>query len=227
MYQNLFFDVDDTLLDFEAGELKSLRLTMSKQAIAYTPRLEAAYLQINAGLWRQYEAGTLARAQIFTSRMRELFKQLHIAADPLQAEKDYRKALDQQAILIPRAAETLTALRDYHLYVVSNGIEATQIARLTKSGLIDYFDNIFVSDTIGAPKPTVAFFDYVAKKTPHYDPATSLIIGDSLTSDIQGGLNAHMDTVWFNPRYLPNRGLQKPTYTLSDFSDLTKIVNAH
>lgn len=226
MYQNLFFDVDDTLLDFEAGELKSLRQAMHQQAITYTPRLEAAYLEINAGLWRQYEAGTLVREQIFTIRMRELFKRLHLPADPLRAEKDYRKALDQQAILVPRASETLAALRDYHLYVVSNGIEATQIARLTRSGLIDYFDNVFVSDAIGAPKPTVAFFDYVAKKTPHYDPATSLIIGDSLTSDIQGGINAHMDTVWFNPRFVPNRGSQKPTYTLSDFSDLTKIVKS-
>ncbi|WP_407892164.1 YjjG family noncanonical pyrimidine nucleotidase [Lacticaseibacillus sp. N501-2] len=227
MYRNLFFDVDDTLLDFEAGELKSLQATFEKHHIAYTAKLEATYLAINAKLWRQYEQGTITREQIFYKRMRQLFKQLALPGDPEAVEKDYFTLVNRQAVLIPRVEATLQALRDYHLYIVSNGFEAAQRYRLTKSHLIDYFDDIFVSDTIGAPKPTKAFFDYVAKRTPHFNPQTSLIIGDSLTSDIQGGRNAHLDTAWFNPHFNANRGPIFATYTFNDFSDLLHIVKAN
>lgn len=224
MYDTILFDVDDTLLDFKAGELICLKATIEALGIRYTPALEDRYLTINAGLWVAYEAGQIPRSQIFSRRFTQLFAEFHITEDGLAAEKSYHKRLDQQAIVLPHVAETLAALRDCRLYVVSNGVEDVQHQRLTKAKLIDDFADIFVSDAIGAPKPTVAFFDYVAKHIPHFEPARTLIVGDSLTSDIQGGLNAKIDPVWFNPHLLPNRTTITPVYQLSEFADLTRLV---
>lgn len=224
MYNTILFDVDDTLLDFKAGELICLKQTIEALGVRYTPAIEARYLTINAGLWVAFEAGRIAREQIFSRRFAQLFAEFKIDASGMAAEKAYHKRLDQQAIVLPHVAETLAALRDYRLYVVSNGIEPVQHTRLTKANLIDYFADIFVSDVIGAPKPTVAFFDYIEKRIPHFDAKRTLIVGDSLTSDIQGGLNAKIDSVWFNPHLLPNRTAITPVYQLSEFSDLTKIA---
>lgn len=224
MYRNLFFDVDDTLLDFEAGELASLKAAFAQQNIPYTDELQATYLAGNAALWRRYEAGEISRETIFARRMPEVFAKLQLPGDALAAERYYFDAVNRQAVLIPTVTNTLARLAHHRLYIVSNGFESAQRFRLKKSHLLHFFDDIFVSDTIGSPKPTTAFFDHVAARVPDYDPTTSLIIGDSLTSDIQGGHNAHMDTAWYNPHFLPNRGKQRPTYTLSNFSDLLQLV---
>lgn len=224
MYRNLLFDVDDTLLDFKAGELKSLAKTFAQLGVQYTPAIEARYLTVNTGLWQDYEAGEIPREQIFARRFNQVFQQMHIQADGRQAERVYHKLLAQQAIVGRHVQDTLAALQDYHLFVVSNGVETVQHERLTKAGIIDYFDDIFVSDGVGAPKPTLAFFDYVARHVPHFTPQTALIMGDSLTSDIQGGINAKIDQVWYNPTFVPNRRNLAPTYQLNEFSDLTKIL---
>jgi len=227
MYRDLLFDVDDTLLDFKAGESLSLAQTFATLHIAYTPEIEATYLKINAGLWQDYEAGRIRRNDIFTQRFATTFKRLKLDADGQQAEKIYRQLLNEQAVLLSETVSVLNQLRDYDCYIVSNGIEPVQIARLTASGIVDDFKAIFVSDAIGSPKPTMAFFDYVAKKIPSFDPKRALIIGDSLTSDIQGGRNAKIDSVWFNPHFVPNRSQIFPTYQLNHLTDLLPLLEAN
>lgn len=227
MYRYLLFDIDDTLLDFKAGELLSLGQTFEKMNIPYTPQVEATYLATNAKLWQDYESGKILRPQIFKQRFAKTFARLHLDADGEEAERHYRQLLDQQAIILPESAEVLAQLGDYQRYIVSNGIEPVQISRLEESGLIDYFDDIFVSDTVGSPKPTMAFFNYVMQRIPKFDPKQALIIGDSLTSDIQGGINAKIDSVWFNPHFVPNRTTILPTYQISRLTDLLAIVADH
>ena len=124
MYRIILFDVDDTLLDFKAGELKSLAKMFAK---------------LNANLWRDYEAGRITRPELFDVRFAKLFRHHRIDADPHLAERTYHHFLDQEAILLPHVMETLDALKDYRLFIVSNGIEPVQRQRLATSGLIDYF----------------------------------------------------------------------------------------
>ena len=123
MYRIILFDVDDTLLDFKAGELKSLAKMFARLNLTYSPRIEASYLKINASLWRDYEAGRITRPELFDVRFAKLFRHHHIEADPHLAERTYHHFLDQEAILLPRVLDTLDALQDYRLFIVSNGIE--------------------------------------------------------------------------------------------------------
>lgn len=226
-YRFLLFDIDDTLLDFKAGEMKSLREMFAELQLPRDPRLEPTYLRINQSLWEAYERGDITREDIFRQRFVKTFKHLQINADGLLAERVYHAKLDQQAVVIPRVTETLAALQDYELYIVSNGIEPVQLDRLRKSGLAHYFRDVFVSDSVGVQKPTKAFFTYTAQHIPGFHHREALIIGDSLTSDIQGGINAHIDTVWYNPHFQPNRSAVRPTYQLNEISDLTALLLAN
>lgn len=132
-YRFLLFDIDDTLLDFKAGEMKSLREMFAELQLPRDPRLEPTYLRINQSLWEAYERGDITREDIFRQRFVKTFKHLQINADGLLAERVYHAKLDQQAVVIPRVTETLAALQDYELYIVSNGIEPVQLDRLRKS----------------------------------------------------------------------------------------------
>lgn len=226
-YRFLLFDIDDTLLDFKAGEMKSLRAMFKELNIPADPRLEDTYLRINQSLWEAYERGDISREDIFQRRFVRTFKHLHIDADGLLAERVYHAKLDTQAVVIPRVTETLAALQDYECYIVSNGIETVQLDRLRKSGLARYFRDVFVSDSVGVQKPMKAFFTYTAHHIPGFRAEEALVIGDSLTSDIQGGVNAKIDTLWYNPHFLPNRSAVTPTYQLNEISDLTALLQAN
>lgn len=226
MYRIILFDVDDTLLDFKAGELKSLAKMFAKLKLTYTPRIEASYLKINANLWRDYEAGRITRPELLMCGLPSYFGII-----ALMLIRTWLNALiitfGPRSDLIATCYGNLGCTKDYRLFIVSNGIEPVQRQRLATSGLIDYFEDIFVSDSVGSPKPTVAFFDYVAKRIPRFNRNETLIMGDSLTSDIQGGINGKIDSIWFNPHFQPNRDQITPTYQLNEFSDLTKLLLAN
>jgi 2-haloacid dehalogenase len=225
-YKTLFFDVDDTLLDFGAAENLALQLLFEEQNILLTSEIEENYKKINQGLWKRFEEGQLSRDEVVNKRFTLLFHQYGKEVDGTLLEKNYRSFLEQGYQLVTGAIELITELSSqYDLYIVTNGVSSTQDKRLRASGLYPLFKGIFVSEDTGYQKPMKEFFDYVFARIPYFEVTEALIIGDSLSADIMGGELAGMDTCWFNPNMKPNHSDSNPTYQIQKLEELKGILN--
>ena len=224
-YTTLLLDVDNTLLDFNATEEKALALTFETYGITYDEVVKTIYRKINHELWRQYEAGQIEKPQIFLSRFVLLFEEMGINEDGVKFEKDYQYNLSEFPDEIEGAVDLVRDLSQYFdLYVVTNGVQLTQEKRLKASGLEKFMKDIFISEVIGYQKPSLEFFDYCFSNIPGLDKSQTIIIGDSLSSDILGGNNAGIDTCWYNPMGAKGKETIEVTYEIKDLSELKKIL---
>lgn len=224
-YRILLFDADETLLDFNRAEKNAFHHILVHYGFEAEQRYVDEYHEINRECWEAFEEGRMEREQVLTVRFERFFGRHGLPVDGSEAEVFYRERIDQAAYLIDGALETLDALKDrYELYIVTNGVAQTQRKRLAASGLTPYFNDIFVSEDAGCPKPKRKFFEYCFARIPDADPSKMLIIGDSLTSDMQGGVNAGIDTCWLNPNGLKNtRGLPL-TWEIRDIKELMRFL---
>lgn len=200
MITTLFWDIDDTLLDFKRGEAVAIRQTLSQIGIAPTDAVVRLYSEINEGLWKRLERGEVTRAEILVGRFEALFSSLGVTGDAAAAQDLYFSYLGEQHDFIDGAEDVLDALRGrYRMYAVSNGTTSIQTRRMAAADLMRRFDSVFLSEEIGAEKPSAAFFDACFAQLPDVKREEVLIIGDSLTSDMRGGEIAGLKTCWFNP----------------------------
>jgi 2-haloacid dehalogenase len=224
-YRFLFFDADDTLLDFGAAEKLALHLLFNEVGVPLNAEMEKNYKRINRGLWKSYEDGKLDRDEVVNTRFSILFKEYGQEVDGALFEKKYRRYIDEGHQLVDGALDLVTNLENrFELYIVSNGVSKTQDRRLRDSGLYPHFKDIFVSEDTGYQKPMQEFFDYVFARLPNFTVAQGLMIGDSLNSDIKGGLLAGLDTCWFNPNMNPNETEIVPTYQIQKLDELYRIL---
>jgi 2-haloacid dehalogenase len=225
-YKTLLFDVDDTLLDFGAAEKNALRQLFGEQQIEFTAEMEAAYRRINQGLWNAFEEGRIGRDEVVNTRYSLLFKEFGQEVDGVLLELKYRGYLEEGHQLIDGAMDIITDLhKKADLYIVTNGVSRTQDKRLRASALHPFFKAVFVSEDTGFQKPMKEFFDYVSARIPDFSADESIIIGDSLSSDIKGGQAAGMDTCWFNPGRKPNDTGIIPTYEIHRLEELYSILS--
>ena len=200
MVKHLLFDLDDTLFDFQKAEGIALRRTLTDLGIEPTEEIVGRYNVLNRAQWKRLERGELTLEQVKTERYRLLFEELGVDCSPAGATAKYEMYLGMGHYYIEGAPELLETLApEYHLYLVSNGTPQVQHSRLASAGIEHYFDGIFISQEIGQKKPDRAFFSYCFERIPGLEPAETVIVGDSLTSDIWGGKNAGIRTIWFYP----------------------------
>ena len=222
-YDAIFFDIDDTLLDFRQSEHVALEQLLASYNVRMTPALKEQYVTINDALWRAFERGEVGREEVLMGRHTQLFNQLGQTIDAYEVEQRYRDYLHVGVHVVDGALEIVRTLSEtYPLYIVTNGVTETQFKRLEASGLLPYFHDVFVSDATGSQKPMKAFFDYVFDRVPAFEPRRGLIVGDSQTADIAGGRLAGLDTCWFNPNELA--ATVEATYEIRHLDELNRIV---
>lgn len=227
MISAILFDLDDTLLDFHRTEHEALRATLLQFEIEPNDDIFARYSAINAGLWELLEEKKITRAQVLVDRFRILFSEFGIECDAHRAKQVYMESMASFHYFILGAVELLDALYPhYPLYIVSNGTAAVQDRRIAGAGIAHYFKDIFISQRIGYDKPHPEFFSRCARRIPDYSPGRTIIIGDSLTSDIRGGNLAGIHTCWFNPKGNPGRADIVPEYEISTLSEIPALLQS-
>lgn len=199
MIKNILLDMDNTILDFTKAERVAASKALAAMGIQPTDELLKRYHQINEEQWRLFELGELEREQVKVRRYELLFDEMGIAASPRETAKVYEGLLGIGHYFMDGAVELLERLsRVYRLYLATNGTSNVQKSRISSADISKYFQGIYISEDVGYNKPDKRYFDACFKDIPDFDPAETVMIGDSLTSDIKGGINAGIRTVWFN-----------------------------
>ena len=226
-YEILLFDADNTVLDFDKSEEQALQRAFFEMGLDFSQNTLKTYRKNNVREWQLFELGKLTKPQVLINRFVYTFADLQLPAELAQRTGDlYEEYLKLGFFVVPHAEEVLAALQGKcKLYIVSNGVAEIQNSRMKGSGMEKYFIDRFVSETVGYPKPQIEYFDYCFAHIDGFDKSKTLIIGDSLTSDIQGGVNAGIDTCWFNPAHAENKSDLTPTYEIDDLRQLLEIVN--
>lgn len=231
MIKALFWDIDGTVLDFLAAERNAIRFCFRKFGIFENcpDNVLARYSVINLEHWKRLERGELTKAQVQRERFEQLFAEYGIGFSDIDALNDeYQIRLGDTICFFDNAFELIKSLScKYKQYAVTNGTYTAQVRKLRRSGLDKVFDDVFISEQIGAEKPSFAYFDEVLKRVGNVRPEEIMIIGDSLTSDMQGGNNAGLVCCWYNPTHAANCTSLRIDYEIANLNEVTDVLNAH
>lgn len=225
MYKYLLWDIDGTILDFKASEAIAIRNLFEKYNLGIcTDEMLADYSLINEKYWQILERGEMTKPQILLGRFTEFFSKYGLDVSLAQIfNENYQVELGTCPVFMQNAEVVLQACKGkYRQIGVTNGTKIAQTGKLKASGLDAILDAVYISEDVGVEKPGVVFFEHVFSKEKIYDKNQVIIIGDSLTSDMQGGINYGIDTCWFNPKHKENAKGLKLTY---DIDDLLKVLD--
>ena len=198
----LLFDLDDTLFDFRLSERTSLSRVLADHGHPPADSDLEAYSRINIKWWQKLERGEITRRQVIVGRFEEFLSSFAPELCAAEVADEYENGLNRCGFLLPGAAENLARLREegYLMYAVTNGAGDIQRSRIRLSGIGPLIRDLFISEEIGYEKPSPMFFEAAFQRIPGFRRDEAVLIGDSLTSDIRGALNAGVLPVWFSPR---------------------------
>jgi 2-haloacid dehalogenase len=227
-YTFLLFDADDTLFDYKKAERNALQAACREIRFDMNDAILETYSGIDRHYWKKYEDGEISLATVQEQRFDDLLAQYgyEYRISGKQLNRIYQSELSRQTHLNPGAEEICKILYPiYSLYIITNGVAETQRSRISKSSISNYISDIFTSEESGYQKPSPQFFTKVFERINIYDPKKYLIIGDSLYSDILGGLAMGIDCVWYNPNKLGRPESLVPTYTIDSLFDILAILD--
>lgn len=224
-YTWLLFDADGTLFAYDGAEEQAIENVFTHYELPFSASIVETYKRINQAMWMQIEEQTISLDELRVLRFELLFEELGIVQDALEFSRMYLHYLGQAADLIPGTLEVLEQLHGkYNMAIITNGITRVQLSRIKKSGLDRYFPHVFTSEAIGVFKPATGFFDVVFDEIGHPPKENVLVIGDSLSSDIAGGVGYDLDTCWYNPNGVENNQGIRATYEIKDLAQLLTVV---
>lgn len=226
-YTTILWDLDQTLLDFDRSQAYALRYAFDKLGLSMADGTVALYAAINDKYWKRLERGEITKAQVLTGRFEELLKELSITTCQVQEIADiYQNALGSVAFYLEGAKELVTELKErgYRQYIVTNGVNKTQANKMKVSGLDQLVDGVFVSELMGYPKPRKEYFDHCLLEMPGVSRGQCILVGDSLTSDMQGANNAGIAACWYNPKGLTNELGVRIDYEIKHLWELWEVI---
>ncbi len=225
-YKYLFFDLDNTLYDFDASEKMALGHVLTENNVAFSEDHLQTYKKINKACWTRFENGEISQEKLRYLRYELFLEALNLDADAVSFGDLYLRKLSESACLFPETVPLLDRLQgNFELVLISNGLKEVQRPKIRKSGIYDYFKEIVISDEIGVAKPHAGFFDYTFEKLNHPDKEKVLVIGDNLNSDIKGGINYGLDTCWLNLHKTNYDQKIQPKYIIENVREILDVLN--
>ena len=225
MFEYLFLDLDDTILDFHKAEHIAIGRVMTQFGVEPTEERRARYSQINKWHWHQLELKKMTRDEVLEGRFAMFFEELGIRVDRYAVARLYEEYLSQGHWFMPGAEEAVEVLhKKYRLFLASNGTASVQKGRMTSANLYRFFEISFVSQEIGHNKPSPDYFSACFAQIPDFDKARCIMVGDSLSSDILGGINAGIATCWVAPLD-KDPGHIRPDYRIESIAQLEALLD--
>jgi 2-haloacid dehalogenase len=224
-YRWLLFDADDTLFDYDRSEVTALENACRHFNLAYSPGTLETYKKYNRQLWRAFELGEVTSEELRVRRFELLFGELGLSQNAGEFSQVYLEELSGCAFLLDGAEEVVRVLHQkYRLAMITNGLKIVQRPRIARSAIHDCFEDLIISEEIGAAKPETLFFEMTFQRLGYPTKEECLVIGDSLTSDMLGGCNYGLDTCWFNPKHLTRPAELAITYEIQRLEELNILL---
>lgn len=228
MIKVVLWDVDGTLLNFREVEKYALRKCFSIFDLGEcTDEMIGRYSKINAKYWERLERREITKIEVLHNRFAEFFETEGINFQKVDAfNNEYQLRLGDEIFFNDDSYKLMELLKEKQIlqYAVTNGTDVAQKRKLERSGLNKIFDDVFISEHIGADKPNKAFFDAVWEKIGDYEKDEVMIVGDSLTSDMQGGVNEGIICCWYNPYHAANKMNLELTYEIQNLWQVEEII---